>query len=126
MEDVNPTHLALDITPNGLEWGLMRTDTGALHQVNFSGAYWTHYLLDAGPVGEDFELEVDQNGVAHVLYSRTITGEVVLLRIDEFEHDTRILLTDGDLVDAWAWTSMQITLSRWPLLPKPVQPSPST
>ena len=100
MEDVNPTHLALDITPNGLEWGLMRTDSGALHQVNFSGAYWTHYLLDAGPVGEDFELEVDQNGVAHVLYSRTNTGDVVLLRVDGFEHDTRILLTDGDLVDA--------------------------
>ena len=51
-------------------------------------------------MGEDFELEVDQNGVAHVLYSRTNTGDVVLLRIDGFEHDTRILLTDGDLVDA--------------------------
>ena len=78
----------------------MRTDSGALHQVNFSGAYWTQYLLDAGPVGEDSELAVDQNGVAHVLYSRTNTGDVVLLSIDGFEHDTRILLTDGDLVDA--------------------------
>ena len=49
MEDVSPTHLALDITPDGLEWGLMRTADGALHQVNFSGAYWTDYLLEAAP-----------------------------------------------------------------------------
>ena len=100
MEDVHPTHLALDITPDGLEWGLMRTASGALHQVNFSGAYWTHDLLDAGPVGEDFELEIDADGVAHVLYSRTNTGAVVLLRVDGFEHDARILLQDDDLVDA--------------------------
>jgi hypothetical protein len=100
MEDVDPTHLALDITPEGVEWGLMRTASGALHQVNFSGAYWTHYLLDAGPIGEDFELEIDDEGVAHVLYSRTNTGDVVLLRVDGFEHDVRILLRDGALVDA--------------------------
>ncbi|MEC8399556.1 MAG: FG-GAP repeat protein, partial [Candidatus Thermoplasmatota archaeon] len=99
MEDVAPTHLALDITPDGLEWGLMRTDAGALHQVNFSGAYWTEYLLDAGPVGERFELRVDDDGVAHVLYSRTATGEVVLLRIDGMERDQRILLQDNDLTD---------------------------
>ena len=100
MEDVNATHLALDITPDGLEWGLMRTASGALHQVNFSGAYWTTYLLDAGPVGEDFELSIDDQGVAHVLYSRTGPGEVVLLRADGFDHDVRILLRDNDLVDA--------------------------
>ena len=99
MEDVAPTHLALDITPDGLEWGLMRTDAGALHQVNFSGAYWTEYLLDAGPVGERFELKVDDDGVAHVLYSRTATNEVVLLRIDGMERDQRILLQDNDLTD---------------------------
>ena len=100
MEDVNPTNLALEITPDGLEWGLMRTSTGALHQVNFSGAYWTHFLLDEGPVGHDFELEMDDDGVAHVLYSRTNTGDVVLLRIDGFEHDVRVLFSDEQLVDA--------------------------
>lgn len=100
IENASPTHLALDITPDGLEWGLMRTESGALHQVNFSGAYWTDYLLDAGPVGEDFELEVDENGVAHVLYSRNNTGEVVLLRVDGFERDVSVLLSDGGLVDA--------------------------
>ena len=99
MEDVSPTHLALDITPEGLEWGLMRTATGALHQVNFSGAYWTDYLLDEGPVGETFELQLDEDGVAHVLYSLTATGEVVLLRIDGMEHDRRLLLQDDDLAD---------------------------
>ena len=100
MEDVYPTHLELDITPEGLEWGLMRTASGALHQVNFSGAYWTTYLLDAGPVGLDMELEVDATGVAHVLYSRNATGQVVLLRIDGFDRDTRILLTDEHLADS--------------------------
>ena len=99
MEDVSPTHLALDITPQGLEWGLMRTATGALHQVNFSGAYWTDYLLDEGPVGEKFELQLDEDGVAHVLYSLNATGEVVLLRIDGMEHDRRLLLQDVDLAD---------------------------
>ena len=99
MEDVSPTHLALDITPQGLEWGLMRTATGALHQVNFSGAYWTDYLLDEGPVGEKFELQLDEDGVAHVLYTLTTTGEVVLLRIDGMEQDRRLLLQDDDLVD---------------------------
>mgnify|MGYP001161365262 FL=1 len=100
MENVHPTHLALDITPGGLEWGLMRTASGALHQVNFSGAYWTSYLLDAGPVGEDFNLEIDDEGVAHVLYSRTTTGDVILLRVDGMEHDRRVLLQDDDLADA--------------------------
>ena len=99
MEDVHPTHLELDITPEGLEWGLMRTASGALHQVNFSGAYWTNYLLDAGPVGEKFELAVDEEGVAHVLYSRTATNDVVLLRVDGHERDFRLLLQDAELVD---------------------------
>ena len=99
MEDVAPTHLALDITPEGLEWGLMRTATGALHQVNFSGAYWTDSLLDSGPVGENFELQLDDNGVAHVLYTLVSTGEVVLLRIDGMDHDRRSLLQDDNLAD---------------------------
>ena len=99
MENVNATHLALDITSEGLEWGLMRTDSGALHQVNFSGAYWTSYLLDRGPVGEDFELEIDDQGVIHILYTRSSLGEVILLRIDGTEHDLRILATDNTIVD---------------------------
>ncbi len=100
MENVHPTHLELDITPEGLEWGLMRTASGALHQVNFSGAYWTEFLLDAGPVGENFELDIDEDGVAHVLYSRTATNDVVLLRVDGHDRDFRLLLRDADLVDA--------------------------
>ncbi|MCH1461274.1 MAG: FG-GAP-like repeat-containing protein, partial [Candidatus Poseidonia sp.] len=99
MENVNATHLALDITSEGLEWGLMRTASGALHQVNFSGAYWTNYLLDAGPVGEDFELEIDDQGLIHILYTRSSVGEVVLLRINGSEHELRILATDTTIVD---------------------------
>ena len=94
-EDVNPTHLEMDITPEGLEWGLMRTEDGSLHQVNFSGNYWTKYLLDAGPVGTDMELEVDSDGVAHILYTRESDGSVVLLRVDEWVHETQILSQDA-------------------------------
>ncbi len=100
MEDVSPTHLELDITPQGLEWGLMRTASGSLHQVNFSGAYWTQTLLDAGPVGEQFELSIDDAGVAHVLYSRSSTNDIVLLRVDGLDHDRRVLLQSNNLVDA--------------------------
>lgn len=99
-EDVNATHLEMDITPNGLEWGLMRTQDGALHQVNFSGNYWTKYLLDAGPVGTDIELEVDSNGVAHILYTRNTSGSVILLRIDGWEHESQILSQDASMSSA--------------------------
>ena len=100
LENVSPTHLALDITTQGLEWGLMRTSTGSLHQVNFSGAYWTHALLDAGPVGEQFKLSIDEDGVAHVLYSHASTNENILLRVNGADHDRRVLLQSDDLVDA--------------------------
>ena len=100
MEDVEPTHLELEITPEGVEWGLMRTVDGALHQVNFSGAYWTSFLLDAGPVGDDFELALDDNGTAHILYTRSSAQEVVLLRVSGMERDVRILERNSDLVDA--------------------------
>ena len=44
-------------------------------------------------------MKVDDDGVAHVLYSRTATNEVVLLRIDGMERDQRILLQADDLTD---------------------------
>ena len=100
LEDISPTHLELEISPDGVEWGLVRTADGVLHQVNFSGAYWTNAVLDAGPVGEDFELELDDNGTAHILYTRQATNEVVLLRVDDGQQDLRILARNGALVDA--------------------------
>ena len=100
MEDVNPTNLALEITPEGVEWGLMRTATGALHRVNFTGTYWTSAVLDEGPVGQDFELEMDEDGVAHVLYSRINDGEVVLLQVNGTQHETHILFEHEELIDA--------------------------
>lgn len=99
LENVNPTHLELELTPSGVEWGVMRTDDGALHQVNFSGAYWTVYLLDAGPVGTDIELSMDDNGTAHLLYTRTDASEVVLMRVTGMERDVRILERNADVVD---------------------------
>lgn len=100
LEDVYPTHLELEISPQGVEWGLMRTASGALHQVNFTGSFWMTSVLDAGPVGEDFELAMDDNGTAHILYSRLNSGEIVLIRVDGTEQDVRILERNSDLVDA--------------------------
>ena len=100
LEDVYPTHLELEINPQGVEWGLMRTASGALHQVNFTGSFWMTSVLDAGPVGEDFELAMDANGTAHILYSRTDANEIVLTRVDGNEKDVRILERNSDLVDA--------------------------
>ena len=99
-EDVNATNLALSIHPDGVEWGLMRDDQGALHQVNFTGTYWLSSVLDAGPVGHDFELEMDANGVAHILYTLPARGEVILLRVDGEDLDRRVLSSDMTTVDA--------------------------
>ena len=100
MENVNATDLELSIHPDGVEWGVMRTDDGMLYQVNFSGAYWSHAVLDEGPVGRDIVLRMDQNGIAHVLYTLENQGDVVLLRVDGSERDRRLLATDANTVDA--------------------------
>ena len=100
MEDVNATDLELTIHPDGLEWGVMRTDDGMLHQVNYSGAYWTHSVLDRGPVGRDIVLQMDDDGVAHVLYTLQNEGEVILLRVDGQNLDRRLLAQNANTVDA--------------------------
>jgi len=97
MENVNATDLELAIHPDGVEWGLMRTADGRLHQVNFSGAYWSHSVLEQGPVGRDIVLHMDEDGVAHVLY--TLGDEVVLLRVDGTDRDRRLLSNNANTVD---------------------------
>jgi len=100
LEDVNATDLALSIHPDGVEWGLMRDDQGALHRVNFTGTYWVTAVLDAGPIGHDFELNMDDDGVAHILYTLPEQGEVILLRVDGEDFDRRILSNDMATLDA--------------------------
>ena len=70
LEDVNVTNIELSITPNQIEWGAFRDDLGRLYRVNYSGAYWQTGLLDEGPVGEDFELSIDSNGVISIFYTK--------------------------------------------------------
>ena len=99
IENFYPTDIELSLMPSGTEWAAVRTDDGRLHQVNFTGTYWTTYLLDEGPIGHDFELQIDEDGIVHLVYTRTTSGEVVLLRLDGFERDTRILSRDSSIGD---------------------------
>ena len=64
----HPESMILRLTQEGYEFGVVRTMTGELWQVNNSGTRWHHSLLDSGPVGAEFELKMDANGVANIAY----------------------------------------------------------
>ena len=56
---MNVTNVELAITPDYyFEWGVFRNDQGELHRINYTGAFWETGLLEQGPVGDDFELEI--------------------------------------------------------------------
>ena len=76
LEDLFPDSMTLRITDDGNEFAVVRTTTGELWQVNNSGLRWYNSLLDNGPIGNEFELKIDQNGVANIAYTRA--GEAVL------------------------------------------------
>ena len=81
LEEVNVTNLELDITPDYFEWGVFRNDDGELHRVNYTGAFWETGLLEEGPVGEDFELEITSSGVVYLLYTKS--NQAILTTISE-------------------------------------------
>ena len=70
LEDVYPTSIELDVTPNQLEWGVFRNQQGQLIQVNYSGAFWQTNLLDNGPVGTDIELKITNNGDKNIFFTK--------------------------------------------------------
>ena len=93
--NVQPTDIQMVLLPNQLELAVYRDVNGALWQLNYSGNLWYDNLLDIGPVGHSIELEMDPDGVAHILY--TAGEEVRLIRYDGSTYDRRVLARDSNL-----------------------------
>jgi hypothetical protein len=96
--DVHPTDLEMVVLPEKqLEYAVFRDVNGSLWEMNYSGNIWYHKLLDSGPIGQSLELEIDADGMAHLLY--TADDEVRLIRYDGSTYDRRVLLRDSNLAD---------------------------
>ena len=93
--DVQPTDIQMVLLPNQLEYAVFRDVNGSLWQLNYSGNIWYDNLLDVGPIGHSIELAMDDNGVAHILY--TAGEEVRLIRYDGSSYDRRVLVRDSNL-----------------------------
>ena len=109
LEDVDVSNVELAITPDHLEWGVFRDDNGALHRVNYTGAFWQTGLLETGPVGQDFELEISSNGDIYLMYtqenqailmtiSNGLTSHQVVSQGEYLHTDIGMTLDDSDLL----------------------------
>ena len=76
LEDVNVTNVELAITPDYFEWGYLETI-----KVNYIEStiphFWETGLIEQGPVGEDFELEITSNGIVYILYTKTNQSHII-------------------------------------------------
>ena len=95
IEDLFPESMTLRLTQGGNEFAVVRTATGELWQVNNSGLRWYSSLLDSGPVGDEFELKVDENDVANIAYTRA--GEAIRLQVNGDQISEQILARDTSL-----------------------------
>ena len=95
IEDLFPESMTLRLTQGGNEFAVVRTTTGELWQVNNSGLRWYNSLLDSGPVGDEFELKVDENDVANIAYTRA--GEAIRLQVNGDQITEQILARDTSL-----------------------------
>ena len=95
IEDLYPESMVLRLTDEGHEFAVVRTTTGELWQVNNSALRWYHDRLDSGPVGEEYELKMDDNGVANIAYTRS--EEAVRLQVDGQERTEQILARDASV-----------------------------
>ena len=95
--DVQPTDIEMVLLPNQLEYAVFRDVDGSLWQLNYSGNLWYDNLLDVGPIGHSIEMQIDPNGVVHLLY--TAGEEVRLIRYDGTTYDQRVLVRDSNLGD---------------------------
>ena len=98
VEDLFPESMTLRLTEDGNEFAVVRTSSGELWQVNNSGLRWYHSLLDNGPVGDEIELTMDENGVANIAYTRS--GEAVRLQVDGDLRTEQILARDASVHSA--------------------------
>ena len=115
LEDVNATNVELAITPEHFEWGVFRDDNGALHRVNYTGAFWLTGLIDNGPVGEDFELEITSDGDIYLMYTKsnkvilmTISGQQTTQQIiaesEALHHDIGLTMDGSELIQLFTST----------------------
>ena len=98
LEGVNVTHLELSVSQGDLEWGVYRNDLGQLYQISFTGTFWEKQILDNGPIGEDIELNIDENDEVVILYTKS--NDVMMANIDSTVNGTltkEILLTDTNI-----------------------------
>ena len=93
IEDLYPESMILRLTDEGHEFAVVRTTTGELWKVNNSALRWYHERLDSGPVGEEYELRMDDNGVANIAFTRS--EEAVRLQVDGQERTEQILARDA-------------------------------
>ena len=109
LEEINITNLELAVTPDYFEWGVFRNDQGDLHRVNYSGAFWETGLLVQGPVGEDFELEINSAGDIYLLYTKSnqaiittisngLQTDQVIAESTNLHSDLGMTLDDSDLL----------------------------
>ena len=98
IEDLYPESMIVRVTDKDHEFAVVRTSTGELWQVNNSGLRWYHSLLDSGPVGDEFALKMDSNGVANVAYTRS--EEAVRLQLDGEHRIEQILARDASIHSA--------------------------
>ena len=95
LEDVNVTNVELSITPDYFEWGVFRNDQGELHRINYTGAFWETGLLDEGPVGDDFELEITSTGIVYILYTKG--NQAILSTISEGIQSNQLIADSANL-----------------------------
>lgn len=87
-EDLDITDIQLAITPDHLEWGVFRDSNGALYRVNYTGAFWQMGLLDNGPVGPDFELEITSEGQIYLMYTKNSQAVLTTIFDNQITHQT--------------------------------------
>ena len=95
LEDVNVTNIELAITPDYFEWGVFRNDQGELHRINYTGAFWETGLIEQGPVGEDFELEITSAGIVYILYTKA--NQAILSTISEGIQSSQVIVDSANL-----------------------------
>ena len=95
LEDVNVTNVELAITPDYFEWGVFRNDQGELHRINYTGAFWETGLLEQGPVGDDFELEITSTGIVYILYTKG--NQAILSTISEGIQSNQLIADSANL-----------------------------
>ena len=75
--------------------GVFRNDQGELHRINYTGAFWETGLLEQGPVGDDFELEITSTGIVYIPYTKG--NQAILSTISEGIQSNQLIADSANL-----------------------------